>query len=287
MTAKEFDDIFQIDIDKNYNAYQSPPQRQLLYKQAFYYALESIYRSGVDQEWTDEIRSMIKVDVPLTLSGNQISIPSGLPDYGHYLFARAEYKANKREFTSFTYSGTGTVQAYSQSVLPYRTGTKVEIANVQEMPEANGTFYLKLIGRTAWGLYADQELSVPVTATVFTATKGDAIEIQQNDCVVQFSDQKIQKLDKPTERNPKIQIADNAIKVYPSGATKIYLDYVSNPPVLPTETNGEFDDTFDLETIYPAKFLYEVIGKAVDIFNTQRMDPRSFQQNIQLEKLNQ
>lgn len=286
MTAKEFDDIFQTRIDKNYNAYQSPPQRQMLYKQAFYHALEAIYKMPVDQEWTDEIRSMIKVRVALTPVNGRISIPTSLPTYAHYLFARAEYLDIKRTFSSFTYSGTGTIQAYAKNVLPYRTGTKVRISGVQEMAEANGDFYLKMIGRLAYGLYLDRELTEVVTTFQPTATTGEAVMIQENDCTVQFSDEKIQKLDAPSIRNPKIQIADNSILVEPQSATRIYIDYVSNPPVFPEETNGEFDDVFDLETVYPAKFLYQVIGKAVEIFDTERLDPRSFQQNVQLENMN-
>lgn len=286
MTAREFDKIFQTRIDKNYNAYQSPSQRQRLYKQSFYHTLEGIYRSPVDQEWTDEIRSMIRVRVSLTPVNGSISIPTSLPSYAHYLFARAEYLDIKRTFSSFTYSGTGTIQAYAENVLPYRTGTKVRISGVQEMAEANGDFYLKLIGRLAYGLYLDKDLTEVVTTFQPMATTGQAVMIQENDCTIQFSDEKIQKLDAPSIRNPKIQIADNSILIQPQNAERIYLDYVSIPPVLPTETNGEFDDTFDLETIYPAKFLYQVIGKAVEIFDTERMDPRSFQQNVQLENIN-
>lgn len=229
---------------------------------------------------------MIKVRVALTPVNGRVSIPTSLPTYAHYLFARAEYLDVQRTFSSFTYSGTGTIQAYAENVLPYRTGTRVRISGVQEMAEANGDFYLKMIGRLAYGLYLDKELTEVVTTLQPTATSGQAVMIQENDCTVQFSDEKIQKLDAPSIRNPKIQIADNSILIEPQSAERIYIDYVSNPPVFPEETNGEFDDVFDLETVYPAKFLYQVIGKATEIFDTERMDPRSFQQNVQLENMN-
>jgi hypothetical protein len=64
------------------------------------------------------------------------------------------------------------------------------------------------------------------------------------------------------------------------------MDYVTNPPVFITETNGVFNNTFDLETVYPAKFLYQIIGKAVDIFNVERKDEDSFRENVQLDKMN-
>jgi len=287
VTAEEFDQIFQQRIDKSYNKYKSPPQRQALYKQALYYALESIYKSGVDQEWTDEIRSMIKVTQPfaLPLSG-VLSIPTDVPDYNHYLFARAEYLGESFAFTSFTYSGSGTIMAYSNVPLPFRTYTKVRIENCPDMSEVNGDFYLKQIGRLSWSLYQDLALTIPVTTTVATGYGATATEIQINDCVVQFSDQKIQKLDSPTKKYPKVQIAQDSIYVLPAGGLNLYMDYVSNPPVFITQTNGVFNNTFDLETVYPAKFLYQIIGKAVDIFNVERKDDQSFQENTQLSQLN-
>lgn len=287
MTAQEFDEEYQRRIDKFYNNYNSPIQRQALYKNAMYFALEAVYKSGVDQEWTDEIRSMIKINYTIALPANgRVVIPTDLPDYNHYLFSRAEYLVGSYKLSSFTYSGSGTIVAHSINPLALRTGTKVRISGVAEMEEANGDFYLKMIGRTSWGLYQDKLLTQPVTATVTLSTGGEAVEIQLNDCVIQFSDQKIQKLDSPSPRYPKVQVADDSLYVLPEGATSLKLDYVTTPPLFITQTNGVFDNTFNLETIYPAKFLYQIIGKAVDIFNTERKDEASFMQNVNLEKLN-
>lgn len=287
MTAKEFDEEYQRRIDKFYNNYNSPPQRQALYKNAMYFALEAVYKSAVDQEWTDEIRSMIKINIPIAVpTDGKIVVPTLLPDYNHYLFARAEYLIGSYKLSSFTYSGSGTILAHSNVPLALRTGTKVRISGVADMSEANGDFYLKLVGRMTWGLYQDKLLTIPVTSVVPISTGGTAVEIQLNDCVVQYSDQKIQKLDSPTPRYPKVQVADNSLYVLPEGATTLRLDYVSTPPLFITETNGVFDDVFNLETIYPAKFLYQIIGKAVDIFNTERKDEASFAQNVNLERMN-
>jgi hypothetical protein len=287
VTAEEFDQIFQQRIDKSYNKYKSPSQRQSLYKTAIYYALESIYKSGVDQEWTDELRSMLKINQLFALPSNGVlAIPTAVPDYNHYLFARAEYLVNSYSFTSFTFSGSGTIHANSNVPLPFRTGTKVRIVDCPDMSEANGDFYLKQLGRLSWALYSNILLTDVVTTTVPTGYGATATEIQLNDCVVQFSDQKIQKLDSPSKKYPKVQVSENSLYVLPAGASSLYLDYVTTPPVFITQTAGVFNSTFDLETVYPAKFLYQIIGKAVDIFNVERKDDQSFQENVQLDKMN-
>jgi hypothetical protein len=287
VTAEEFDQIFQQRIDKSYNKYKSPSQRQSLYKQALYYALESIYKSGVDQEWTDEIRSMLKINTVFTLPmSGVLGIPTDIPDYNHYLFARAEYLVNSYAFIAFTFSGSGTILAHSNVPLPFRDYTKVRIEDCPDMSEVNGDFYLKQIGRLSWALYQDILLTIPVTTTIPAGLGAKATEIQINDCVVQFSDQKIQKLDIPSKRYPKVQVGQDSLYVLPAGGIRLYMDYVTNPPVFITETNGVFNNTFDLETVYPAKFLYQIIGKAVDIFNVERKDEDSFRENVQLDKMN-
>lgn len=286
MTAQEFDRIFQERIDKAYNDYVSPPQRERIYKQAMYNAFEVLYNSPVDQEWTDELRSFIKINEEYTPINGVVSIDTQIPDYNHYLFSRVRYITPVNQpFVSFHYSGTGTIRGHVKVPSVYRTGTLVTLSG-SSMAEANGTFYLKQIGRLIYELYQDAALTTPVTATQFDGTGASVSVTTISSAVVIYSDERISRLDLPTERNPRVIIAENSINIEPANADKLILDYLTNPPVFITQTNGVFDNTFDLETVYPAKFLYQIIGKAEEIFNVQAKDTQSFRDGVNLENLN-
>lgn len=286
MTAQEFDKIFQERVDKAYNDYASPPQRERIYKQAIYNAFEALYNMPVDQEWTDELRSFIKINQPYTLTNNAINIDTTIPDYNHYLFSRIEYEIPvSQKFIKFTYSGVGTIRAFTKIPAVMRTGDLVKISGAT-MAEANGSFFLKKIGICVYELFSNAQLTDSVTATQLEGADGSITQVIRNGAIVIYSDERISRLDVPTRTNPRVIIAENSIVVQPEGATAVYLDYLTNPPVFITQTNGVFDNTFDLETVYPAKFLYQIIGKAEEIFNVQTKDTQSFRDGVSLENLN-
>lgn len=286
MTAAEFDRIFQERIDKLYNDYVSPAQRERIYKQAMYNAFEALYNSPIDQEWTDELRSFIKINQPYSLTNSSVSIPNVIPDYNHYLFSRVEYTIDQGlYFTLFTYDGTRPVVARASKPLPYRTGSKVTISG-SSMAEVNTSVWLKQVSRTNYFLYSDEVLETPITSTQFSGTSGAIVETIVSNCVVQYSDERISRLDTPTKRNPRVIVNENKLTFYPVGATQVFIDYLSNPPVFITQTAGVFDNTFNLETVYPAKFLYQIIDKAEEIFNIQAKDPQSFRDGVNFENLN-
>lgn len=281
-TGEEFDKLWYRRVDKPYNSYYSTVQRQRLYKQALFYALEAQYNNLIVQGQYDEIRSMVKVNHAVTPVADTVVINTMLPDYLHYLFSRAKYQGQTFSFSSFKYSGSGTIEAFSDKVIQLRSGSFVVISGCAEMNEANGSFYLKQIGRTAYGLYQNQELTIPVTATVFTGGEASAIEYFFGKCMVQYSDQRIQVLDSPTKHNPRVMVSDNSIRIFPSGCIELEIDYVTNPPVFIDPVNT----TFDLETVYPMKFLYQIIDKAAEIFDVETKDPQSFQSDTILEREN-
>lgn len=281
-TGEEFDKLWYRRVDKPYNSYYGTVQRQRLYKQALFYALEAQYNNLIVQGQYDEIRSMVKINHVVTPTADTIVINTALPDYLHYLYSEAKYQGQTFPFSSFKYSGSGTIEAFADKVQSLRTGSFVVISGCADMNEANGSFYLKQIGRTAYGLYQNPELTIPVTATVFTGGSAKAIEYFFGKCMVQYSDQRIQVLDSPSKRNPRVMIADNSIKIEPTGCLELRIDYVTNPPVFIDPTNT----TFDLETVYPMKFLYQIIDKAAEIFDVETKDPQSFQTDTILERDN-
>ena len=288
----EFDKLFQLRIDKNYNSYNSPIQRERLYKEALYNAFEYVYKRLDEQEEYDELRSFIKINTPLVPVNNAIDINAQLPSYNHYLFARGESLIPYNPTISFqtaNYDGQKTTVS-SKYVLPYRDGDKIKFYNVLIMSELNSDFYVKRIGWRTYQLFNDQELTVPFLANVSNVYTGDAGKCQQiieSNFIVQYSDERIQTLDVPSIRNPKIMIADNKIEILPNGCINFYLDYLTNPPIFVTQTNNVFSSTDDLELFYPMKFIYQILDKAVERFNMNTKDTESFREGVNYENLNQ
>lgn len=282
-TGEEFDKLWYRRVDKPFNSYYTTPQRKRLYKQSLYYALESQYNSLVVQGQYDEIRSMVKLNHSVVPVNDNIEINTALPNYLHYLFSKAKYHGECFAIAAFTYSGSGSIIAYLPAVTSLRSGDYVEISGCAEMNEANGVFYLKQLGRTAYGLYLDQELKVPSISTVYSGTTAKAIQCFFGKCMVQYSDQRIQVLDSPTKNNPKVMVGNNSLTIEPAGCLELVIDYVTNPPIFIDPK----DATFDLETVYPMKFLYQIIDKAAEIFDVETKDNQSFQSDTILEKSNE
>jgi hypothetical protein len=278
-----FDKLWYRRVDKPYNSYYGNDQRQRLYKQALYYALEDNYNNLSVQGQYDEIRDLVKTNRFIIPINDEIVINTQLPDYLHYIYSEAEYSLDSYTFIGFSYNGVGTIKAFVDKVISLRTGDFVKISGCPDMNEVNGDFYLKLIGRKVYELYKDKDLTIPVTSTIFYGSSATAVEYRFGKCMILYSDQRIQTLDNSSKRNPKILISDNVLKIEPSGCTNFRLDYVAQPTVFIDPTNN----TFDLETIYPMKFLYQIIDKAAQIFDIETKDPQSFQADVALANQNQ
>lgn len=84
------------------------------------------------------------------------------------------------------------------------------------------------------------------------------------------SDQKIQVLEPAAPSAPKFEMAENSISIMPFNrtCTEAKIDYLTKPKVFVDPTNN----ILDLETIYPAKFLYRVISEAVVLYSSPTRD---------------
>lgn len=284
-TGAEFDKLWYRRVDKPYNSYYGTVQRQRLYKQALYYALEANYNGLIIQGQYDEIRSLVKTDVVLTPVNNEITlnVPGSIvTDYLHYLYSEAEYAGKTYQFDGFTYNGTGAIKTFVSQVISLRSGQFLVFGNSNGMNEVAGNRYVKQVGRKVYELYADEDFTQPITSVSFIGEGTTATEFGYEKCMVLYSDQKIQTLDNASKRNPKIVVSNNVLKILPNGSTKLKLDYVAQPTVFIDPNNN----TFDLETIYPMKFLYQIIDKAAEIFDIETKDPQSFQADMALATQN-
>lgn len=283
ITGLDFDRLFFQRVDKAYNSYKTKPQRRDLYKQAIFYTVENIYNQLRLGGQYDEIRNLISTNVELTPVNDRITINTQLPDYAHYLFSRGEFHEANPSSVGFYFVAGGVLTMVFSGITPLRTETYVLIENQNEIPEANGRFYLKQIGRLTYELYFDKDLSEPVTTNIFSGASAKVTRLLLSDFTMQFSDQRIGELIKPTRISPKIQVADGALKIEPTGCKLVYLDYVKIPPLLPDPDNN----TDDLELVYSTKLIYEFLEKAAEIFTVQTRDDSAFQVAINEQRLNQ
>lgn len=282
ITGQDFDRLFQNRVDKAYNSYKGSVQRRELYRRAVFYTVENIYNQLRFGGEYDEIRSMIKTNHPVVPISDAISIPNQLSDYAHYLFARGVFEISYYKADGFFFESGSTITMVMQGITTLRTGTFVRITNQAQMTEANGEFYVKRIGRSVYELYLDKDFKQKVTTTVFSGSRADVSEIITSDFTMQFSDQRIGNLTVPTMRNPKIQVADNSLKIEPSGCERVDIDYVTIPPV---EIDPD-DNTIDLELTYSTKLIYQFLEKAAEIFNVETRDTQAFQMAVQTQNLN-
>jgi hypothetical protein len=282
ITGKDFDELWQQRIDKAYNSYLGALQRQALYKRAVYYTVENIYNQLRFGGEYDEIRSLIKTDFPVVPINNAIPIPTSLADYAHYLYATGEFFTDTYEASGFFFEAGGTLTMLFSGITKLRTGTYVSISNQNEIPEANGRFYLKRTGRITYELYLDKDLEQKVTTSIFSGSTATVKQIIVSGFTMQFSDQRIGELIKPTKESPKIQIADNSLKIEPTGCQRVLIDYVTIPPI---DIDPQ-DTTIDLELTYTTKLIYQFLEKAAELFAVQTKDAQSFQEAVQTQNLN-
>lgn len=281
-TGFEFDKLWQRRVDKSYNGYYGKVQRKRLYKQALFYTVEEIYNNLVKHSSYDEIRSMIKTGREMPLQNGEIDLTLSLLDYAHFLNATAVYSTSGYKIAFFKFYPNEVVTAYLDRPIPARTGSMVKISGCEGMPEANGTFYLKQVGRLTYHLYTDERLKNKVKANSMTGSEANVEIYIKSKVDLQVSLTGKRALDAPSVYEPVVILADNKMKVFPTNAEQLILDYVTKPPMY---IDPE-DDVNDLEEYYPMKFLYKVIDKAAQIFDVETKDVQSFQSDVAIDKQN-
>lgn len=197
-------------------------------------------------------------------SGNVVTTDM-VQDYMHLFSVRAAYIfENEDEIDSVT-ATPSKIEITLQKRSQLRDGNKITISGVIPLNNGmNGERYVKQIGTRRYRLYNDEELLSPVVATSAYISGGTITSTKMNSCFQLKPDQYVQKVDSPTKRFPRYQMADNAIIIEPkSNLQYVEMDYIKLPPF---EIDPLNNDT-DLLLYYSQEFIEYLVDFTARLFD--------------------
>jgi hypothetical protein len=205
------------------------------------------------------------------VAGNIGSFRSGsvvttdmVQDYMHLFSVRAAYIFENEDEIDSVAATPSKIEITLQKRSQLRDGNKITISGVVGANGMNGERYVKQIGTRRYRLYNDEELLSPVVATSAYISGGVITSTKMNSCFQLKPDQYVQKVDSPTKRFPRYQMADNAIIIEPkSNLQYVEMDYIKLPPFEIDPLNNETD----LLLYYSQEFIEYLVDYTARLFD--------------------
>lgn len=278
MTGSDFSLLLDQKVDKAYSAFYTNSEKNRLIKEATIKTIQSIYRSLDDQEERDKLFSFIKTNSVFIPINNQIYLTTtnnpNIPDYSNLFSVKAKFEKElfDLEIIGATNNSPITLTIKGQNNL--RTYEHISVKNVNGNMAANGSFYIKKIGKDRLELYNDINLQSPSSGNGVYTSGGNIYRIYYNYCETYFSDRKIDVFTTPTVSKPRFEIANTLLKIYPQEhyCSEITVDYLSVPSVFIDVTNN----SFDIEQVYPIDLLYNISDVYSNLFAQSVKDAELF-----------
>jgi len=196
-------------------------------------------------------------------SGNVVT-SNMIQDYMHLFSIRAAYLFENEDEIDSVLATPSKIEITLQKRSQLRDGDMITIANVVGANGMNGDRYVKQIGTRRYRLYNDAELLSPVVATSAYISGGTITSPKMNSCFQLKPDQYVQKLDAPTKRFRRYQMADNAIVIEPkSNLQFVEMDYIKVPPFEIDPLNNETD----LLLYYSQEFIEYLVDFTARLFD--------------------
>lgn len=276
-TGADFSLLFDRKINKAYTANYNNAKRNRLFKNALINAVETKYEELDQQKEFDELSALIKTGATFTPSANILYLTTAaspnISDYQHLLAVKCKYTS----YLALTLSGatkTNPLVITINEPNNLRTGEQIVVSGVVGNTNANGTFYIKKVGKQKAELYSDAKLLIPIFGNGVYISGGTVGRVHYQYAKPYRSDNKISIYGKPTVDNPRFEVANNQLKLYPTDSTceQITMDYLSKATVFIDVTNT----STDLELTYPFKFLMYILDIATRMFAEEVKDKEMF-----------
>lgn len=239
-------------------------------------AIEDKYKTLATEKVYDELRNLIVVDAAFSLTNDSVALNTsllGIGDYLHLLAVKAHF--NKPLFlTVIDATNTTPIVIELEDRNNLRTGEQIKFSGFLGNTNANGDFYIRKLNEFQFALYQDSNLQTPQAGNGNYTSGGTLSRIFFNYCKQYVSDTKISVLNTPTESNPRFEIANSNLRIYPTGSTEIRIDYIKKFPPIDVA-----DNVVDLELVYPLKFLEYIIDKSSTIFFQMVRDSEGWQES--------
>jgi len=214
-------------------------------------------------DYTFAILSGVAGNIGSFRSGNVVTTDM-VQDYMHLFSVRAAYLFENEDEINSVAATPSKIEITLQKRSQLRDGNKITISGVVGANGMNGERYVKQIGTRRYRLYNDQELLSPVVATSAYISGGVITSTKINSCFQLKPDQYVQKVDSPTKRFPRYQMADNAIIIEPkSNLQYVEMDYIKLPPFEIDPLNNNTD----LLLYYSQEFIEYLVDFTARLFD--------------------
>jgi hypothetical protein len=235
----------------------------------------SVNINGSTDSFSASVAVIAVTDYTITVlsgaAGNIGSFRSGkvvttdmVQDYMHLFSIRAAYVFENEDEIDSVNATPSKIEITLQKRSQLRDGNKITISGVVGANGMNGERYVKQIGTRRYRLYNDEELLSPVVATSAYISGGVITSTKMNSCFQLKPDQYVQKVDSPTKRFPRYQMADNAIIIEPkSNLQYVEMDYIKLPPFEIDPLNNETD----LLLYYSQEFIEYLVDFTARLFD--------------------
>ena len=207
--------------------------------------------------------SIAPVAIGTFQSGNVVTTDM-VQDYMHLFSIRAAYLFENEDEIDSVNATPSKIEITLQKRSQLRDGDMITISGAVGANGMNGVRYVKQIGTRRYRLYNDAELLSPVVATSAYISGGTITSTKMNSCFQLKPDQYVQKIDTPTKRFPRYQMADNAIVIEPkSNLQYVEMDYIKLPPFEIDPLNNETD----LLLYYSQEFIEYLVDFTARLFD--------------------
>jgi hypothetical protein len=215
-------------------------------------------------DYTITVLSGAAGNIGTFLSGSVVTTDM-VQDYMHLFSVRAAYIFENEDEIDSVLATPSKIEITLQKRSQLRDGNKITISGALPINNGlNGERYVKQIGTRRYRLYNDEELLSPVVATSAYVSGGVITSMKMNSCFQLKPDQYVQKVDAPTKRFPRYQMADNAIIIEPkSNLQYVEMDYIKLPPF---EIDPLNNDT-DLLLYYSQEFIEYLVDFTARLFD--------------------
>lgn len=278
-TGTELSKIFDQKIGQSYTGYLDNTKKNRLFKEALFTSIENKYKILADQKSRDELFKIIRTEVTATPTSNTLYLSGAvspvIADYMHLLAIKVKYKKILQNVSIIGATNKSPIVVSTDNRNILRSNDLIYITGVAGNTNANGYRYIRLVTPTSFALYTDIYLTTPVAGNADYVSGGQIEIVSYEYAKPLYSDRKIGVFGQPSVVNPKYEIADGLLKLYPleEVAIEATLDYISKASVIIDVA----DNATDLELTYPIKFLYYIMDIAKGMFAEQVRDDSLYQ----------
>ena len=275
MTGQEINKLFEQQIGQTYSGIEDLAKKQRRFDRALIDAIEDKYgKYALDQQY-EELSSFIKTEEPLAItSSNQVSLITN--KINHILSVRAKYYTVLEDTVIIDVSNTTPIVVELFNPNNIRKGDRLKISGIAGNAAANGELYVIPLNRFKFALYATPGTSNPIAGTgTYVPSPGVSIsKVSYNYCQLIKADEKISAWKQATKRFPLYEYSETVAKFYPNDGSAGFPAEVTMNYVTADVRYIILDDTtgFDYTTIYPEKFIYNVISFAAKSFDLSFRD---------------